>query len=307
MALSDILNMGACGASAQKGFNTTKGCAIPFKDVDEIWFTPSDFEFDGTQDFTEEYVKSVQEAGDLIVLKDVQSFEAQNTDNQFSTNQRGYKELALDGIYEYKAVFNEDIWFNKQLGALEGKRRWRAYLVSKGAIYGTESSDSLKGFLAYSITRSLQTFTQGTEVAMQALEIQFADKTELDDKPVVLGADTLSFSTNDIEPIVQAYLSFNSIPTSSSTTIGVKAVLDRGMKGFISGLTNVEGFTVEIDGVSTNYTGVISVDGTYYELTLNSTPSAGKTVSVYLNGVQNIDGDCLYVSNKASEKVAIGL
>lgn len=297
MALSDILNKGACGLDTQRGFNTNKGCSIPFKDITELWLTPSGFKFDETRDFTEEYIREVQAEGNLTVLKNVQLFENQSTDNQFSTTNRGFKELAIEGIYEFKASFTEDIWFNSVLGSLEGKRNKRIFLISNGSIFGTEATTegNFRGMLAYSITRSIQTFTQGTDPASQYLEIQFASKKEIDDKPVVLGEDTLSFSTDDIEPIVDVEVKFNAVPVDAGTSIFVDLFTDRGLQS-ISGVSF--DFDVYVNDVLQTVSGVTG--SPTYNIAISPALATNDVVKVSLSGVQDVTGDCLYVSNTAT-------
>lgn len=298
MALKDILNKGACGIDTQRGFNTNKGCAIPFKDITELWVTPVGFEFDGTRDFTEEYIREVQASGNLTILKNVQLFENQSAENQFSTSNRGYKELAIEGIYEYKAHFEEDIWFNTVLGSLEGKRNKRFFLVSNGSIFGTEGATegNTRGFLAYSVTRGIQMFTQGTDAAKQYLEVQFANKKEIDDRPVVLSEDVLSFSTDDIEPIVDVDLSYNVQPQDSDANLLVNVRNSRGNTS-ITGIDFAFKITVN-DTVLNNI--IPSATGEPYSIPLGLNPiSSGDTVTVEFSSIQDIEGDCLYVSNSA--------
>lgn len=310
MALSDILNKGACGLSEQKGYNTSKGCEIPFKDITEIWRTPWDFEFDGSLDFDKQAIVDAQKDGKLSVLKGIQSFEAQNTENQFSTNSRGFKQLAIDGIYEYKVMFDEDIWYNKQLGALEGKRNSRFFLVSEGTIFGTEgkTEGGVRGFSAHSVVRSLQTFTQGTENSSQSLEIQFASKKEIDDKPVLLAEDVISFSVDEIEPIAETYIYFDATPINGSNDLRVSVVLDRGRKDAVLGLASVtDAFTVLLNGLPETLTGLESFakGSSIYTLTLTNTLATDDVVKVSLNGIVEIPGDCLYKSNEITTTVIV--
>jgi hypothetical protein len=302
MAIKDIINKGACGLGEQKGFNVNKGCPIPFKDIDTLWVTPYDITFDGSVDLTEAYVKQVQQDGNLTILKNIVSFDAQNTEVQTSTTPRGYKEKAIEGIYEFKAMFNENIWFNALLGTLEGKRNKRVLMLSNGTIYGTEykADGSFRGMGAYSIIRDLQTFTQGTDAASQGLMIQFEDHKELDDKPVVISPDVLEFDPAMIEPIVQTYIDFTVLPSTGGNSFAVSAVVDRGRKTSISSLDL--SFLVSVNGSYETVTGVEGVNG--YTLTFDTyTLSAGDLVKVSLDGVVDVDGDCLYTSNTASYQV----
>lgn len=301
---NELKNRGACGDSVFAGFNITKGCAPLLKDIVEIRLTPADFEYDDTREFDDAYLKELQKEGKLNILQRIDLFESQSSDNQYATSSKGFESLAIEGIYKFRATFNHDVWFNKQMGSLEGEYNKRVELVdSRGSIFRTEGTaeDKSRGFLVAHITRAMQTFLNGTTKQAQYLDIQFANKSEFDDNPVVIEADLLSRATREIEPVIEAKLEFNAVPSDTDTTIAFKAFLDRGQKGHISGATTSGDFLVKINGVE-EAAAVATETGEVYTLT-TSALTTGDVVELSMNKVIEIDGDGLYTSNTVSVEV----
>lgn len=304
MTGNELKNKGACGASNTAGFNISKGCAPVLKDIVEIRLTDYDFEYDDTRTFDADYLKSIQAAGNLTILQRIDSLEPQSSDNQLSTTSRGIESLAVAGLYKFRATFNHDVWFNKQMGSLEGDYTKRVEFVdSKGTIFRTQGStnDTSRGFAASSIIRPLQTFLSGTNAQAQYLDIQLGDKSELDDYPVIIDGSLLDRETREIAPIIEASLSFNAIPKDGDTSISIKAVYDRGQKGEVKGLTASGDFAVYING---------TLQGAAVGATLTNIyniPTAslvqGTKIEVSLNGVRSVIGDGLYTSNSVLETV----
>lgn len=82
---NELNNLGACGNNNLVGFNTLKGCPYNFKNTIEIWRTPADFEFDDTVEFDAAYLKTLQLAGNLSIIKGVTDFPEGGTDNLIET------------------------------------------------------------------------------------------------------------------------------------------------------------------------------------------------------------------------------
>lgn len=301
----ELKNKGVCGEGIFAGFNIVKGCAPLMKDVVEIRITPSDFEYDDTREFDADYLRELQIAGKLNILKRIDLFESQSSENQYATSSKGFESLAIEGIYKFRATFNHDVWFNKQMGSLEGEYHKRVELVdSRGSIFRTEGTTENKsrGFLVAHITRGMQTFLNGTNKQAQYLDIQFADKSEFDDEPVVIDADLLDKETREISPVVQANVSFNAIPSDTDTSISVKVVYDRGMKDHIIGLTESGDFLVKINGVAE--AGAVATESAEVYTIATTAIATDDVVTVEINGVIEVVGDALYVSNVA-EKTAV--
>ena len=300
---AELLNVAACNGSLA-GYNMNKGCASFFKDVKEIWRTPKDFEFDGSQEFDEDYIKSLQLAGSLSIIKNITDFPEGGTDNLIESLPDGTEIDAGDAKYKYSPVWAQDLWLNVQLGKLEGQDNNRfvfvdsngSFLVTKGSTDG-----NFRGFLTSRTKRgkvSLQTPGVG---AKQMLDFQLANTYELEDNVEIISSELLDFDARLIEPIVQAYVEFDAVPSNAGTTIVVKALVDRGRKTPIVGLTTSGDFKVTINGVEEAPSVAADSSGTY---TITTTALAtGQVVEVSINGVKEVIGDALYVSNTAKKTV----
>ena len=158
-------------------------------------------------------------------------------------------------------------------------------------------------FLAAHITRAMQTFLNGTTKQAQYLDIQFANKSEFDDEPVIIDSELLTKATREIEPVVQTSMSFNAVPTETDTVIAVNVVYDRGQKGTPSGLTDAGNFLVNVNGVDLAPVTAVQV-GDVYNITVPALVF-NDLVKVSINGVQEVIGDALYVSNTIETKVPL--
>lgn len=296
----ELKNKGICGVGNLAGFNITKGCAPLLKDIVEIHVTDADFEFDDTRDYDAEYLRELQVAGKLNILKRIDLFESQSSENQYATSSKGYESVAIEGIYKWRATFNHDVWFNKQMGALEGEYHKRVVFVdSRGSHFKTEgtSENKSRGFLVAHITRGMQTFLNGTNKQAQYLDMQFAYKDEFDERPVIFDGSLLDLDVKQLEPIVQAKVSFKAVPSASDTSVVLNVVYDRGNKGFVNGLTTSGDFKVLINGVEE--AADTAVQGAEDYTITTTALSANDVIEVSINGVKEVIDDAVYVSNTA--------
>ena len=225
---AELINLAVCGESLA-GFNMDKGCGLSFKNVKEIWRTPVDFEFDGTQEFDESYVKSLQLAGKLNIIKNITSFPEAGTDNLTETLPDNTEIDAGEAKYKYTPVWAQDIWLNVQLGKLEGQNNNRFLFVDRsGNIFATKgkTEGNFRGFKTSRTKRGKLALEDAGVGQKQTLEFQLADTYEIENNPLLFSNETLDFDPRLVESIVQAYVSFNSVPANLGTDIEVKVVFN---------------------------------------------------------------------------------
>lgn len=301
----ELINKGVCGEGSLVGYNMSKGCAISFKDVKEIWRTPADFEFDLTVDFDEAYIKSLQTSGKLSIIKNITDFPEGGTDNLIETLPDNTEIDAGDAKYKYTPVWAQDLWLNVQLGKLEGQYNNRFVFVdSNGNILWTEGSTdtTARGFLTSRTKRGKTTLQSPGVGAKQSLEFQLANTYELEDNVLLVSADLLDFDPRLVEPIVQAYIKFASVPVAGDTSLLFEVVVDRGRKDSIAGLTNLGDFKVVVNGsIDSDSTATYdSVTNRYTLPLVVPTPlKANDIAEVSINRVKEVVGDALYSSNTA--------
>lgn len=295
----EIINVGACNG-ALAGFNMDKGCSIFFKDVKEIWRTPVDFEFDGTVEFDEAYLKSLQLAGKLTIIKNITDFPEAGTDPLIETLPDNTEIDAGDAKYKYTPVWAQDLWLNVQLGALEGQNNNRFVFVdSNGNLLVTKGSseDNFRGFRTSRTKRAKTTLQSPGVGAKQSLEFQLADTYELEDNVQIISSELLDFDPRLVEAIVQAYIEFTAVPANLGTTIEFDVFVDRGRKTKVTGLTTSGDFKVLINGTQEADSVATDTSGNYSMTT--TALSTDDVVEVSINGVKEVVGDALYVSNTA--------
>jgi hypothetical protein len=295
----EIINVGACNG-ALAGFNMDKGCSIFFKDVKEIWRTPVDFEFDGTVEFDEAYLKSLQLAGKLTIIKNITDFPEAGTDPLIETLPDNTEIDAGDAKYKYTPVWAQDLWLNVQLGALEGQNNNRFVFVdSNGNLLVTKGSseDNFRGFRTSRTKRAKTTLQSPGVGAKQSLEFQLADTYELEDNVQIISSELLDFDPRLVEAIVQAYVEFTAVPVNLGTTIEFDVFVDRGRKTKVTGLTTSGDFKVLINGTQEADSVATDTSGNYSMTT--TALATDDVVEVSINGVKEVVGDALYVSNTA--------
>lgn len=300
---AELLNLAACNENLA-GFNMEKGCTSFFKDVKEIWRTPVDFEFDGSVEFTEDYLKTLQLSGKLTIIKNITDFPEGGTEALTETLPDNTEIDAGDARYKYSPVWAQDMWLHRQLGKLEGQNNNRFVFVdSNGSLMVTNGKvkGNFRGFLT-SRTKRVKAMLQTPGVgAKQSLDFQLANSYELDDNVAIISSELFAFDARLVEPIVQAYVQFNAVPANLGTTIEVKVLVDRGRNLAVTGLTTSGDFKVLINGAKEADSVAAENNGVY---TITTTALAtDDLVEVSINGVKEVVGDALYVSN--TDKVTV--
>lgn len=303
----ELINLGVCGVGSLAGYNQTKGCSIPFKDIRAIYVTDTSTQFDLTQTLDEDYIKSFQLNGELNILNQIETVTEEGTDPNIATTPRGTEIVTVDAIYKFKAIWFRDLWLNAQLEKLEGQYNKRVIFVdSSGNMLLTRGTDDNKarGFLTSSIYKDRTIFQSPGVAAQQGLNIQLDDSKELDTSNYkIFASDNLPFNPLQVEPIVQSYVSFNSTPAALGTSIEVEVLVDKGRKDGVEGLTTSGDFKVVINGVQeADSVAVPTADPKIYTITTTE-HDTNDVIEVSINGVKEVAGDGIFVSNTASATV----
>jgi len=311
MTAQELSNLGVCGAGESLGFNTDKGCADIIKAAQAVWLISPNVTIAETQEISLSYIQSLQKSGDLIVVKGINTFEENGSDDAFETLEDDTKILTNKGKYNFMATFTHGMYFHQALGSIEGFGNWRTiYVDNEGSILLTQlDNGGLKGFRTGQITRKKLMFPSNTTSLKEGLEWQLLDRYELDDNYVLWQQENLGFDARQVEPITQVELTYVNAPADTDTTLTVKAVVRRGRKDAVQGLTFSQ-FLFTVDGATSNPTADDSeaTGPGIYVLTISAI-AAGEAVklSLYDNSnnyeVIEIVGDGLYKSNTASATV----
>lgn len=302
-----IINLGVCGNNNLVGFNTQRGCGYEFQNTIELWRTPADFEFDLTQNFDADYIKSLQLAGNLSILKGIADFPENGTDPLIETLPDNTEISAGDAKYKFSPVFAKgganDMYFNKLLGYLEGQGNNRfCFVDSAGNILLTAGTDSTKARgMITSRTHRAKFTAQSSGVGQKAsLDFQLAETFEYEDNWVMIFNENLNFDPRVIEPIIQSELAFNATPADGDDEVVFDLKLARGLKEVVTGATNTADWEVKINGTVDPIVSITESPNGTYQVIFTNAVSVGDIVSVRLNDVVEITGDGLYRSFPAS-------
>jgi hypothetical protein len=310
MTAQELSNLGVCGASSAKGFNTSKGCSDIIEAADSVWLISPSVVIAETQEINLAYIQGLQKAGQLVVVKGINTFEENGSDDAIETLADDTMLLTNKGKYRFMATFTNGLYFNEALNSVEGQGSWRTIIVDKaGRVLLTQlSAGGYRGFETGMIRATKLTFPSNAASLKQGLDWQLTKRYEMDEYYALWSPENLDFDPRQLEPITQVELSLVNAPADTDTTLTVKAVVRRGRKDAVSGALFSQ-FLNKIDGATSNPTaGDDSATAGTYVLTVPALAS-GEVGSVQLfdnannDNVIEITGDGLYKSNIISYTV----
>jgi len=306
--VAEAKNLGVCGAGNALGFNTDNGCADLFKAAHSIWLMSPSAYLDPTREFDLAYVKELQQAGNLIIIKGITQFQEIGSDDAVETLEDDTQETTNQGKYKFQATFKKGFYWQRALASVSGFGNWRTAIVDKtGDILMTDRLEGgSKGFTTGEIINGKLDFATNTTSLKQNLMWQLLERHEVDENYVIFKNSTLSFDPRDVTPVTQIYLSFDSAPANGNTTVNVKVVFDRGRKGPVGGILFSQ-FLNKINGATSNPTAVTTVDDIYTPTLPALTTGETGELSLYDNAnnssVVDIAGLGLVKSNTLSYTV----
>lgn len=290
--LNTIYNLVECGANSVLGTGT-KGCKQTLKKAASIWFTPSGFKLDGTQVLDEDYVQSLQVAGNLIILKGLKTFTDNSSEDIIETLEDGTKQVATLGLYEFAIQFINGLAFHAALHSLNSYGSYDVLFVDRdGNIFGTKASDgSLKGFSVGMLQGNKLGWASDSTGQKEGIMFQLTNRAELDINYIYIQQSQLgTYYPQNQDGINEVVLTFDAIPVDAGTTIIVSARNKGNGQLWTGGLT--ADFALTTDGATLAQT-VVEANGVY-TFTV-AAMSTGDVITARINGVITKDGD-LYKS-----------
>lgn len=304
--LNNIINLVVCGLDAVLGTGT-KGCRPELKKTQELWFVPKGFVFNGAAALNTTYAEQLQAEGKLVVVKKIQGFTDNSSDDQIETLENGVKRVTTLGLYEFMVDFVNGIYFHAALTSLNSFGSYDVLFVdTEGNIFGTKAANgSLKGFSVGTLQGGKLKFATDTEGQRESLMFQLTNRPEVDENYVFIQKQA-DFDPRTLEGVNQVNLEYVNAPAVGDTTLTVKASLTQNGEA-VSGLAFGD-FSVKKDGVTANPTaGDDSVTAGTYVLTVTALTAGAIATSLYDNANSRIgvilDG-VLYKSGTISATVA---
>lgn len=278
--LNISLNKAVFGSTSDLGTGT-KGAKAFFKKLKKGYLVEADYVFDGTQDWTDEYVNGLVAAGKIIVLEDVSVVEAEDVQNAYEDIGDGVTDLDTEGLFGLKLKFRKGMYFNNVLRSLSGTGRFD-FLASdaEGKLIGTFADDgtSLKGYKLGVHQVELPEGQFESNSTLQVFKIQLLDSTEVYNYAIKYADD--SFNANNISPVNEIKLELTT-PSDADTSVTVKASFRQGGEVFTGAAFGQ--WNVKINGTTQNPTaGDDSATPGTYVLTGITAMSTNDVVSISL-------------------------
>lgn len=262
--IGTILNLVQCGLTSVLGTGST-GCKQILKKATSIWITPDGFEFDSSETLDDTYAQLLQAQGNLIVLKGIQTFTDNSSEDQIETLDNGVKQVTTLGLYEFACTFINGLAFHAALTSLNSFGSYNILFVDRdGNILGTKAtSGQLKGFSVGMLQGQRLMFPSDTTGQKEGIAFQFTERGELDTDYVYIDHSELgSFRPEKLEGINEVVLTYDSVPGDTDTTIVVNAKLKQNQQVWTGGL--IGDFLFQVDGATVTPSGVVeSPNGTY--------------------------------------------
>ena len=286
--LTEIINLVDCSLAATYGTGS-KGCKSFFREVSSIWLTKRGFVFDGSQALDEEYVQSVQAAGNLIVLNGITAFTDNSEEMVTETYDDGTEQLVRKGKYKFLVEFVNGLYFQTALSSINSQDIFDVSLIDTSNILGTVAANgSLKGFSAGMIQASKYTFATGAVGSKQGLNVQLTEPDELDnDSSFVSGSSLAPYKPKSADGINEVVLAYSTAPANSATSLVVKATIKQGGGAFIGGL--VGNFLLKVDGVTETPSALSESAGTYTLTVASKSTNEVLTLDLYdVSGAKSV-------------------
>lgn len=304
--LNTIYNLVSCGTDAVLGTGTN-GCKQFLKKTASLWITTQGFKYDGTATLDETYAQLEQAKGNLIVLKGIETFTDNSSEDIIETLDNGTKQVATLGLYEFACQFINGLAFHAAIHSLNSFGSYDMTFVDRdGNLLGTKASDgSLKGFSVGMLQGAPLAFPTDTTGQKEGIMFQFTTRNELDTNYVYIQQTQIApFEPQTLDGINEVEV-LGAIPADLATTWVVTAKLKQNQNVFVGGVTGA--FELRRDDVVESQTVVESPDGTY-TFTVAAI-GVGEVWTVHLHDTANVRevielANDLYKSNTDS-KIAV--
>jgi len=295
----ELLNRVNCSGSGVLGTGLA-GCKFDINRVIAVGLLTKGYKF--TQDPDKDYMRTLQQAGTLIMLQGIVSFtDATADDNIVTRDGSGIKVVAGKNPYEKTAMFDNGLNFHKALTTVSGYEQYDIVLFDvNGSMIVTVAKDgSPKGFTLGMFENQKYGFANGTDSNSQSVLFQMIDRSEFDSNAGWYTTEELDFFPSELTGINEVLVTVAPIVTAS-TTITVDAyLLDKthSVDGLLTG-----DFELTRNGAVLAQTVVQNPTTKKYLFTVTANTTAD-IVTVRIKNTILTPLDVLYKSNTATAVV----
>ncbi len=276
MSLQTIANKIACTGSST-GANTGKlGCLSLFGTPAHLLGFSKGFTMPAATDFNDAYIRPLVQTGDIIPLIDAASFEDVSAEDAYSTNTKGIKRLNLKGLPEYRLMFEEGHEFYRQIDKLESYKTydWMIGDTDGNWMLVVKSDADFKAFEGGHTTPELtKRQVEGGDPEMKPLLIQFLNRREWDRDYVIIHAENLTLTPQEIPQINGVLCTFDSTPADLDVVVDITVLLASDASTGVLGLAETD-FQFTVDTVVVAVTSIVDNGGGSYQLTVPALAAA---------------------------------
>lgn len=297
MAIDTNINTVNCGANGVLGTGLA-GCRIDRKRVTALGLLQKGYVLD--QEINKDYLRSLQEAGTLIMLQGVVSFEDATADDNIITRAgSGIKVVAGKNPYEHTVTFDNGINFHKALTSLSGYGDYDLILfdVDNSMFFTVTKSGNPKGFTLGMFENGKYMGANGTDASSQTITLQLIERAEIDERMSWKTSEFLDFSYGELTGVNEVLVTVDPIVTASLAIVVSAFLLDKThpVEGLLVGDFSILRNGVAIVPSAVAYSAVTKK----YTLTVSANTTAD-IVEVSLNDIVLTLADVLYKSNTAT-------
>lgn len=228
MALSDLLaQLNVVNCVGDAGTTGTAGCPFDWDRIETIELSQPSFRYEDAQDL--EYIQAQQLAGNLIIVKGLESFTNNTPDPNINTVEgSGFKSVTGEMPPEFTGTINGGVVKWQGIRTLNGKDRWNValYDVSGNKIFTQTKAGAVKGFGVKMFFIGTYKGKEGNNPSIQTIMLQFADYRELD-RMVWITGDELDFDPSDIDGINGVDINMNPVINAATTLTFSAKLQDR--------------------------------------------------------------------------------
>lgn len=262
----ELLNKGICNADVVGGglgTETSKGCATLITAAKSLLLISPNAEIKKDADLYAEIDRLIL-AGKARVLRGVESFEENGSDDAVETAADDTMKVTNEGKYAFTVTFSKGLFFNRAMHSLKGFKRWNVAIIDDQGVYGVETETGLKGFNTGMFQPQKISFPSNTTSQTEGLRFQFLDRYELDEDYGFI----MDSSLRKLKGITEIELQYANEPVAGDSVITARAVLamDRGIA--YEGATFAD-FRLTVNGTDRNPTaGTDTTTAGTYPLTI---------------------------------------
>lgn len=257
--LIDIASVVNCGLGDILGSGNS-GCPFDFENMSggelRFWkpgtITPKETEYDRA------YIRSMQQAGKVIILTGIYDFAWNNEENILSTGENsGLKSRLSYGNYEADFMFKKGLYNQKQLDALGIDNYWEVQLVDGAGneLWRKNAAGDYQGLSTALVAPKPITFKTRSADQLTTLQVQFSNPIQMNRDLSWISYEQKDFGVGEIDGANQVALSIPAAPSAAATSFVVKSVLAKDGSTFVNGLA-VEDFLVKVNNATVTPTSV---------------------------------------------------